>query len=84
MTPEEQAIQDIRDRLTRIEAAIDERLRPDVTAIRVDLTTLEVSLTDKYVTLVQYRPFEAALKYFIGLMCGSVIVAAIALVVGNR
>lgn len=84
MTPEEQAIQDIRDRLTRIEAAIDERLRPDLTAIRVDLTTLETSIQSGYVTLIQYKPFERALQYFIALMCGSVIVAAIALVVGSR
>ena len=83
MTPEE-AEHDARDRLIRLESAVEDRLLPDVMALRADFQALVAALPNQYVTLVQYRPYEAAIKYFIMLICGSVIAAAVALVVGNR
>ena len=77
MTPDEQAIADIRDRLTRVEAAIDERLRPDITGIRVDLTILENSR----VSVEQFQPIQKLVYGVVGLTLIAVFTAILALVV---
>jgi len=77
LTPDEQAIADIRDRLTRVEAAIDERLRPDIAGIRVDLTILENSR----VSVEQFQPIQKLVYGVVGLTLIAVFTAILALVV---
>ena len=80
MTPDEQAIADIRERLTRVESAIDERLRPDITGIRVDLTILEQSR----VSVEQFQPIQKLVYGVVGLTLIAVFTAILALVVRSQ
>lgn len=80
MTPDEQAIADIRERLTRVESAIDERLRPDIAGIRVDLTILEQSR----VSVEQFQPIQKLVYGVVGLTLIAVFTAILALVVRSQ